>query len=104
MPSLPRAFAKTVAAGVASTGIAFGGTLMADNVFFHSPVAAMAREYKSPFVGKYDDPNHPGCLRKIEVCTHLLATTFSPHLLTPSAYLMKFYVHTGQGERSYHYW
>ena len=69
IPSIPRTFAKTVAAGVASTGIAFGGTLIADNMFFHGPAASLAKEYKSPFVGKYDDPNHPGCLRKIEVYT-----------------------------------
>jgi len=59
---------KKVAAGIATTGLAFGGGVALEIVLLPHPAVAMAAQAtKSVFTGSYDDPNHPGCMREISV-------------------------------------
>lgn len=44
----------------------YAGNALESQHFSLSPVQA-AQAAESVFVGQYDDPNHPGCLRKITV-------------------------------------
>ena len=68
LSGISRGFARKVAAGLVTSGIAFGGAVAMENVALgHPSLVAVAAQTKSVFNGNYDDPNHPGCLRKISV-------------------------------------
>jgi len=57
---------RALPAALLSAGLFFGGALESQTFDFGVVKAAMA-DTQSVFVGSYDDPNHPGCLRKITV-------------------------------------
>lgn len=56
-----------VPAIVAGAVLSFGAISFTDATFNQNSNAAHAKIATSIFVGEYNDPNHPGCLRKISV-------------------------------------
>lgn len=65
VPASSRGKIKSFAAAIVfSQGL---GNALESNSFDLSPVVQQVKAAESVFVGSYNDPNHPGCLRKITV-------------------------------------
>lgn len=66
VPSAARLIRKSVGPVIAASFALSGYEGVLTQGFTNpSPMVAVAAE--SPLIGQYDDPNHPGCLRKITV-------------------------------------
>jgi len=62
--ALPRISTKVLAQALVGTSLTFQGI----NIIAPTSISVVhAAEVTSVFEGKYNDPNHPGCLRKITV-------------------------------------
>ena len=65
LKTLPQ-IAKATSCAIVGATLAFGGVNLVESAFSSSSIAVVnAKETKSVFEGQYNDPNHPGCLRKI---------------------------------------
>jgi len=67
--SITKALPKAVLGNALAIAVAFQGDMILQNTLQVQPSSsiAVAAETKSILEGKYNDPNHPGCLRKISV-------------------------------------
>jgi hypothetical protein len=64
----PKADSKIASRALLSTAASFAlgnGFVDVGNLFAHHHPSYVARAAESVFVGKYNDPNHPGCLREL---------------------------------------
>lgn len=61
------ALKNKVAQGFVASSLVFGGFNALDTAFMEGAHTSSVAAQKSVFIGNYDDPEHPGCLRKITV-------------------------------------
>ena len=85
LPSMPKPFqaslARIVSSAVVGAGLATGFLpSITDMVLEQNSFIVHAAAAKSVFEGQYNDPNHPGCLRKITVKNGLVTIIGSDEL------------------------
>lgn len=84
MPHLPqnmKSFAKATSSALIGSTLAFSGVNLMQNSFpFQLVASVQAKEVKSVFEGQYNDPNHPGCLRKIVAKNNLVTIIGSDNI------------------------
>lgn len=84
-----RLLKTTIAPIVVGTAFALTGYEAVETQGFTNPSSMVALAAESVLVGQYDDPNHPGCLRKITVKDDVVTIIGSDNLDGSKQWVLK---------------